>query len=725
MNKCTGLIGLIGLILPLPAPAEPWDTFPDTWVATDSLGRILPGFDEAGPPRPDRTVAMFYFLWLGAHVNGGPYDISRILAKEPGAIQNKASPPWGPMHAPHHWGESIFGYYLTDDAGVLRKHAQMLSDAGVDAIVFDVTNQITYKPYYMALLKVFAEVKRDGSRPPQVAFLCPFGAPGKVVPELWRDLYGPGLYKDLWFCWDGKPLILADPALLADAAGNVQQNTPVALVPDHTLGQSFTAVQPFASVAGCLPTWTETGSAATLSLHRDGPKGERLASKRHEAVADNAWLGLELKTPLPAGTYYLELSAPSGKVGWWSHSGDVYPGGHAFADGVPVAGDRTIRIGYPEDETARIRRFFTFRKPQPDYFKGPTQPDMWSWLEVHPQHVFRNAKGEKEQMAVGVAQNAVGGRLGCLSEAGARGRGFHAGADDDTPDAVSRGLNFAEQWARALQEDPRLVFVTGWNEWIAGRFDEFNGVRLPVMFVDQFDPGHSRDIEPMKGGLGDAFYYQLVSSVRRYKGVRKPPPPCTRRTIRLEDGFAAWKDVEPEFRDDVGDPVRRDHPGWNNVARYVNATGRNDIVAARVAWDDRTVWFHVRTKDPLTPPSDPRWMRLFVDADADARTGWMGYDVVVNRAPPGPKTAVLERNAGNAYRWEKAAEVEYRVAGNELAVAVPRAALGIPDGPATIDFKWADNIRETGEWSDFTLNGDAAPNDRFNYRARLGAEGGR
>lgn len=35
----------------------------------------------------------------------------------------------------------------------------------------------------------------------------------------------------------------------------------------------------------------------------------------------------------------------------------------------------------------------------------------------------------------------------------------------------------------------------------------------------------------------------------------------------------------------------------------------------------------------------------------------------------------------------------------------------------TLDFKWADNIQQTGDWSDFTLNGDVAPNDRFNFRA--------
>ena len=30
------------------------------------------------------------------------------------------------------------------------------------------------------------------------------------------------------------------------------------------------------------------------------------------------------------------------------------------------------------------------------------------------------------------------------------------------------------------------------------------------MFVDQFDQEHSRDIEPMKGGHGDNYYYQMV-----------------------------------------------------------------------------------------------------------------------------------------------------------------------------------------------------------------------
>ena len=694
-----------------------WDTSSDTWVATDALGRRVLTHEDVGPPRAGRTVGIFYFLWHGAHVQGGPYDVTKILAQDPQAMQKKGSPLWGPMYAPHHWGESIFGYYLTDDAGVLRKHAQMLSDAGIDVVIFDVTNQVTYKPYYMALLRVFSEVRAAGGRAPQVAFLCPFGDPAKVVAELYKDLYGPGLYSDLWFRWDGKPLILADPEMLVDPVGNAQQNSPAELIAGHTLGQTFTAGQPIESVAGSFPTWGARGSAMTLSVFAGGPGGKQVANKRFQNIADNAWVSLSFDPSLPAGTYYLEMSQPSGKVGWWSHTADVWPGGQAMADGRPAGGDRTLRLSLRGSQAATLRRFFTFRAPQPDYFRGPIKPDMWSWLEVYPQHVFKNSRGENEQMAVGSAQNAVGNRLGSMSEAGARGRSFHNGAIDLGRDAVLYGHNVAEQWERALKVDPKFIFLTGWNEWFAGRFDEFLGIKDPVMFVDQFDQEHSRDIEPMKGGHGDNYYYQMVSYVRRYKGAR-PLSPVTPAPIAIDGRFDDWAAVAPEFRDTIGDPVHRNHPGWGKAGPYVNSTGRNDIVAAKVSWDEANVYFYVRTREPLSPRTDANWMLLLIDADHNPATGWLGYDFVVNRLPAKERTATLERNQGG-YRWGSPVELEYRAAGNEMEMAIPRSAMGLTAATATIDFKWADNIQQTGEASDFTLNGDCAPNDRFNYRARL------
>ncbi len=72
-----------------------WDTYSDTWVATDGLARVLPSSVEVGLPRDDKTVGIFYFLWLGRHGEQGPFDISKILRADPTAIDNPLSPEWG------------------------------------------------------------------------------------------------------------------------------------------------------------------------------------------------------------------------------------------------------------------------------------------------------------------------------------------------------------------------------------------------------------------------------------------------------------------------------------------------------------------------------------------------------------------------------------------------------------------------------------------------------
>jgi hypothetical protein len=580
---------------------EAQDVRSDTWVATDALGRSLPVAEEVGPPRANKFVGVFYFLWLGQSGDLGPFDITKILSKDPTAIRDPRSPLWGPELYPHHWGESIFGYYVSDDESILRKHAQMLADASVDMIVFDVTNQVTYPQSWKALCRVFDRMKRDGNRVPQIAFLCPFGDPRKVVRELWSDLYSQNLSEDRWFRWEGKPLILADPA--------------------------------------------------------------------------------------------------------------------AFSSGIE-RGRRTTAV---DDRDEKIRRFFTFRKPQPDYFQGPTGPEQWGWLEVYRQHAFYSKPGVAEEVAVGVAQNAADGKLSVFTNPRAHGRSFHDGKEPGPEGRDASGRNFAEQWRGALAIDPAFIFVTNWNEWIAGRFSPANmplhGTG-PVTFVDEFDAEFSRDVEPMKGGHGDNYYYQMIANIRRYKGVR-PIPAVEPRPITIDGRFEDWTMVQPEYRDTIGDPVHRDHRGWGKDLHYVNTSGRNDIVAAKVSINAKAASFYVRTRSAMTSSGEPNWMLLFIDADSNPKSGWLGYDLVANRQVDDSSATVVERNIGGRYEWGSPVKVPFRLAGNELELAIPRAVVGIAALPATIDFKWADNTQQTGDWSDFTLNGDAAPNDRFNYRARF------
>ena len=165
----------------------------------------------------------------------------------------------------------------------------------------------------------------------------------------------------------------------------------------------------------------------------------------------------------------------------------------------------------------------------------------------------------------------------------------------------------------------------------------------------------------------------------------------------------------------AAEAAHRDHPGWNKCGPYVNTTGRNDFVTLKVAHDDGFVYFYARTNNPITPHTDPNWMQLYVDADGDRATGWEGYDFIVNRRVKDGKTTLLEANPGG-WNWRPKAEVSYRVEGNELMIAIPRLALGMAGKPVHFDFKWADNMQKPGDIMEFTVNGDAAPNGRFNYR---------
>ncbi len=694
-------LALAGAAWAVATAGEPaWDTFSDTWAATDGLGRKLPLAAETGPPRADRTVAMFYFLWSGRHGDAGPFDISRILAAHPEARDDKNHPAWGPLGVPHHWGESIFGHYVAEDEGVLRKHAQMLGDAGVDVLVFDVTNQLTYPESWRALGKVFTEMKAAGNRVPQLAFLTPFWDPARVVRTLHQDLYAPGAFRDLWFRWEGKPLILADPERLGRSVTLGRMTTPVPLRAGDVLRQAVELPPGITHLAACVPTWQEKGGAVTLTLRRAGAV---VASRRVEPLVDNGWASL----PVPAdisGPCELELRDPKGRVGWWT-------------DGA----QRLVRMTVADGADAELLKFFTFRKPQADYFSGPTGPDEWGWLEVTPQHVFRDAAGRPEQMTVGVAQNAVDGKLSVLSNPRSHGRSFHAGQQPPPEGRSPAGLNFAEQWARAREVDPRVLFVTGWNEWIAGRFDEsspFHGDG-PVTFVDQFDAEFSRDIEPMRGGHGDAYFYQLIDGIRRCKGTRVLPP-VTSRPIRLDGQFDDWREVAPEFRDTLGDPVHRDSRGWGRGTHFTDASGRHDIAAAKVSADAESLHFWVRTADAMGDAAQERWMWLLLDADGDAGNGWLGFDFLIGRTSEGGRRSV-EKHTGAGFSWQRVGDASYATNSREMELSVPRSALGVEPGSPALHFKWADHIDGSGDWSDFTVHGDVAPNDRFTYRAAFPA----
>jgi hypothetical protein len=79
------------------------------------------------------------------------------------------------------------------------------------------------------------------------------------------------------------------------------------------------------------------------------------------------------------------------------------------------------------------------------------------------------------------------------------------------------GRTMAQQFRVAFENrdvEP-LVILTGWNEWIAQRFD-FNG---NPTFVDLYDDHLNRDIEP-GGESGDLYYYLMRDLIQQYRNAK-------------------------------------------------------------------------------------------------------------------------------------------------------------------------------------------------------------
>lgn len=558
--------------------------------AVDHLGRELPQYEETGDVKKEKIVGLFYYLWLGYHGTQGPYDVTKILEQQPDAMYHPESPVWpNPEHTPMlHWGEPLFGYYLSQDVWVLRRHVQMFIDAGIDVLFFDVTNGFTYRKSYLALFEVLREYNQQGFKAPKVCFYTAPGIRGcgtGNLMDLWEQLYEPRLYSDLYFYWKGKPLMIC-------------------------------------------------------------------------------------------------------------HSMRSLP-----------------------DE---IREFFTWRSPT---WGVPEKCNTWAWGTEQKVSVDEN--GNPEEIAVSVCRVANGkdNEYGFRGMGDAAygipmiGRSWHDGAKDTRENASHYGFQFEEQAQVALNSDADVAFVTQWNEWLVPFLVEETNTLYPmdgypIRLQDEFNEEYSRDIEPMKGGYGDAYYMHLISFVRRFKGMEKPVEENKKHTVDIKSGFADWNDVELTYREYTGDTAPRYFKGYDAAGIYENNTGRNEFDILKVAADDENVYFYAKCTNEIKTGEKP--MMLFLNTKNNASSSWNGYDFAVS-FDVAKQTAQLKKcGKDGEFVWDTVCDTEYLCSGKELHVKIPKSVIGIEGGSFSFEFKWSDNMQEN-DVMDFYVNGDAAPRGRLNY----------
>ena len=339
--------------------------------------------------------------------------------------------------------------------------------------------------------------------------------------------------------------------------------------------------------------------------------------------------------------------------------------------------------------------------------------DRWTWADYYPQEAGWHTAGVPEQCSIAPATHVHTNR----------GRSFDVETTTQpsnvTAETSGLGIHFAKQMERALEIDPQFVLVSNWNEWVAqaqvGNESIANAYKRAgdnqwVFFVDCMNMEFSRDIEPMRGGFGDNYYYQLVDFIRKYKGVNKPVSYTGQHNISIDGLFNDWNDVQAVYGDYINDASARVSTLWGRLGIAADNTGRNDFVTLKVASDDSRVYFFAECAEDITEAEAANWMTLYLSTGT-SESDWEGFDFVVNRT-----LGKIERSVGG-WNWEEVGNVSYHIEGNKLELSLPLSSLGITTGSNfTLDFKWMDNTCTDGDIQDCMDKGDSAPDARFKYR---------
>ena len=647
------------------------DLFSDTWVATDALGRHMPSYEEAGPVKDDqrRVTGMFYITWHTQDLLKleQPYnaDVTQILQADPSARLDADHELW--YTNSYHWGEPEMGYFLSQDEWVIRKDMSMLADAGVDVLVMDVTNAVRYWDEWDVTFNVMLDMIKEGNKVPQFCFWAFNGPVITVVQDLFERVYKEEKYKDLWFYWDDKPLLLYNGSPEFDAnRGGIKHPNP--------------NYDPAAKTDSNHPHYQDPDYAE--EFYKDYTKEVRdfftlrtmwwgyyeWGGKRFIGTEDNWSFGYSMADPDVKALKPEELlSTHKGK----REQAAVTPAQHPVTmttENMGVGKSWSRENGQP--------KLNEYDLPVPTYvpWLGETveNPEGYGiyfqerWeeaLSANPEFLYIN---DWNEWTAGKYQPTPGGSI------------------------TNEKTNLTMPWL---------------------------GRDNPFIFVDQYNSEFNRCIHPMKGGYSDNYYMQMAQNLRRYKGVRPIPVHNGYQKVKVDGDFSDWSEVKDDFRDTKGDTYHRDELGYASI-HYVDTSGRNDIITGKVAVDRKNINFYAETSGDLTPHTGNNWMLLFIDADNDPGTGWHGYDFLVNKnIIDGETTSLMRYEAGQAAnQWVEIAQIPYQYSQNQLELSVPRELLGLTANNITFDFKWADNPGELVDPISLCTGGDTAPNRRFNYR---------
>ena len=362
---------------------------------------------------------------------------------------------------------------------------------------------------------------------------------------------------------------------------------------------------------------------------------------------------------------------------------------------------KPLIIGNENDGEIKPEAKKYFRIKQSQWPNADKVGDGFPWMEFDRSLTYQSVfkKDGIKIMNVSVAQHSDTCAFSKTAWYGANDctRSWHNGENDSSENAMLHGHNFAEQWEFAIKMNPDIVFVTGFNEWVAQR--QSPEENYPIVFVDCADENASRDVEPSAGILGDNYYLQMVNYIAKFKGVTSRVEKSPNVTIDINGSFSQWdsEKISSVYRDYRNDTADRNSVDFAQNP-ITDTSGRNDIVNIKVAEDAENYYFYVDTADALSSPDGGSWMTLFINEN-----------IVINRTAPINGKTNVEKNVDGVFT--KIGESEIRYEDNKLMLSVSKSLVDSADG---FNFKWADNYIENDVYSFYT-KGDAAPYGKLCY----------
>ena len=493
-----------------------------------------------------------------------PYaaDVTKVLAADPNARLDAKHPLW--TEGSYHWGEPEMGYFLSKDEYVIRKDMSMLADAGVDVLVMDVTNAVRYWDEWDVIFPVMQKMKAEGNKVPQFCFWAFNGPAITVVQDLYEKIYKADKYKDLWFYWDGKPLLLVQrhaerrcqrPGLAASQSalrsGGQDRREPSALRRPRITPRSSTRT-----------TRQEVKEFFTLRTMWWGY--HEWAGKRFIGTEDN-----------------------------WSFGYDL--------------GDDRVKAMKPDELVSRHNGVKEEAAVTPAQHPSSLIGKSWTREHGEPQLERIRSAGAHLRAVAGQDRRASRGLRHLFPAAMGRG--------DPGQSAVS-------VHQRLERMDGRQVSAGGGTAPLP-----FMRRNSTYFFVDQYNAEFNRCIQPMKGGYTDNYYMQMAQNIRRYKGVR-PIPELERTALggdrrRFRRLGGRQRRVPRHGRRHV--PPRL--PRLRRPALHRTTRAATTSSPAKSPWTTSTSISTPRRSEPLTPHTGNNWMLLLIDADQNHDTGWYGYDL--------------------------------------------------------------------------------------------------